>query len=204
LDPRRRVARAAARLLYTGAAEEYKKAKELAGRDLGIDSKPSNYEVAVELDILAEEIEGDDRSKLILRLREDALEVMKVLADFNPRLVGSVWRGTARRGSDIDVTVYASIPEEVIGRLGEAGFDIEDVKEVTFTKQGRPKRSIHITVRLVDGEEVEVVVRSQGEGEEVTRCEIFGDAKRGLTLSELESLMGRDPLRKFIPRSRRT
>ena len=90
MDPRRRVAREAARLIYTRVAEEYKQAKELAGHNLGINSMPSNYEVAVELDILAEEIEGDDRSKLILRLREDALGVMKALADFNPRLEGSV------------------------------------------------------------------------------------------------------------------
>lgn len=203
MDPRWRVAREAARLMYTRVAEEYKQAKELAGRNLGINSMPSNYEVAVELDILAEEVEGDDRSKLILRLREDALGVMKALADFNPRLEGSVWRGTARKGSDIDITVHASIPEKVMARLGEAGFNIESAKEITVTKQGSPRRSIHLTVRLEDGEEAEVVVRPKEESEEVTRCEIFGDPKRGLTLPELENLMRGDPLRKFIPRSRR-
>jgi len=203
LDLRRRVAKEAARLLYTGAEEEYKQAKEEAARSLGINTMPSNYEVAVELDFLAEEAEGQDRGRLIQRLREDALRVMKALADFGPRLVGSVWRGTARRGSDIDITVYASMPEEAVERLEEAGFEVEGAEEVAVTKQGRPRRSMHITVRLEDGKEAEVVVRPQEERENIERCEIYGDPKQGLSLPELENLMRKDPLRRFVPRRRR-
>jgi len=98
LKPRRRVAKEAARLLYTGAAEEYKQAKEEAARSLGVDAMPSNYDVAIELDLLAEETEGEGRRRLLLGMREAALKMMRALAEFDPRLIGSVWRGTGPRG----------------------------------------------------------------------------------------------------------
>lgn len=201
MDPRQGVAREAARLLYTGAAEEYKQAKERAARSLGVEAMPSNHEVAVELDLLAEEMEGEERRRLIIEMREAARRVMGPLAEFDPRLMGSVWRGTTRRGSDIDITVYASRPDDVAERLAEAGFTVEGVEEVAVPKQGRPKRSHHIAVRF-DGHEVEVVVRSPVERGEPEQCEIYGDLKRGLSLPELEKLMRVDPLRKFVPRRR--
>jgi len=196
------VAREAARLLYTDAAEEYKQAKEEAARSLGVKAMPSNYEVAVELDLLAEEVEGEERQKLVMRMREAALGGMRTLGEFDPRLIGSVWRGTARRGSDIDIAVYASRPEAVAGRLAGAGYAVEGVEEVVVSKRGRPRRSHHITVRLEGGGEAEVVVRPPEEKGDAERCEIYGDLKRGLSLAELENLMRRDPLRKFVPQRR--
>ena len=73
MDPRERIAREAARLLYTGASEEYKHAKERAASSLGLDVMPSNFEVALELDILADELEGEERKRLLVRMREKAL-----------------------------------------------------------------------------------------------------------------------------------
>ena len=202
MDPRQRVAREAARLLYTGAFEEYKQAKEEAARSLRIEALPSNYEVAVELDLMAEEVEGEERQKLILGMREVALKVMRPLEDYEPRLIGSVWRGTARRGSDIDITVYSYWPKEVARRLEAAGFSVESIEEVTVLKQGRPISSHHITIRLEEGYEADVAIRSPEKKGEAERCEIYGDLKRGLTLPELEKLMRSDPLRKFVPRRR--
>ncbi|RLI08968.1 hypothetical protein DRO42_05375 [Candidatus Bathyarchaeota archaeon] len=201
MDTRRRVAREAARLLYTGAAEEYKQAKERAARSLGVDAMPSNYEVAVELDLIAEEREGEERRRRLLGMRRAALRLMRALREFDPRLVGSVWRGTARKGSDIDVAVYASRPEAVVRRLEVFGFPVEGVEEVVVFKQGRPRRSHHIVVGL-DGYEAEVVGRPPEERGEADRCEVYGDLKRGLSLPELEKLMKQDPLRKFVPRRR--
>jgi len=54
---------------------------------------PSNLEVAEELDKIAEEKEGSSRRELLLRMRKEALQIMKTLEGFDARLVGSVWRG---------------------------------------------------------------------------------------------------------------
>ena len=198
---RRRVAREAAWLLYTGAAEDYREAKLEAARSLGVETLPSNYEVALELDALAEEMEGEERRRRLLDMRREALEIMRLLSAFNPRLIGSVWRGTARRGSDIDIVVYAEDPGEVEELLMEGGYAIRDVEEVSVHKGGEIKTSCHIYIPLNDYE-AEIVVRHPDEMGRFERCEIYGDLKRGLTLSELERIMRVDPLRRFVPERR--
>jgi hypothetical protein len=202
LEPRKIVAREAARLLYTGASEEYKHAKEQAASSLGVNTMPSNYEVAIELDLLAERTEGDERRRLLINMRGSAMKLMQALAEYGPLLMGSVWRGTARKGSDIDITVYVNRSGDVESTLDRSGYKVEESEEVTVTKGGRPVRSRHIRVRLGEGIDGEVVVRPPEERGEVETCEIYGDPKQGLALPELEKLMKTDPLRKFVPRRR--
>lgn len=202
MEPRERVAKEAARLLYTGASEEYKHAKEQAASSLGLDAIPSNYEVAVELDLLADQVEDEDRSKMLLEMRNEALRAMRALADYSPRLMGSVWRGTARRGSDLDIDAYSDRPEEVESTLNRIGYVVDRSEDVVVNKSGFTIRTRHLTIRLNEFD-VEVVVRPSEEKGRTERCEIYGDLKRGLDLSGLEKLMKTDPLRKFVPRRRR-
>ena len=61
-DLKRKVAREAATLLYFGAEKEYKQAKTRAAQTLGTNFLPSNLEVALELDKMAEENEGENRT----------------------------------------------------------------------------------------------------------------------------------------------
>lgn len=201
MEARRRVAREAAWLLYTGVAEDYREAKLEAARSLGVGALPSNYEVALELDALAEEMEGEGRRRRLLDMRREALGIMRLLSAFNPRLIGSVWRGTARRGSDIDIVVYAEDPREVEKLLMEGGYAIRDVEEVSVHKGGEAEVSYHIYIPLNDYE-AEIVVRHPDEMGRFERCEIYGDLKRGLTLRELERIMRVDPLRRFVPERR--
>jgi hypothetical protein len=193
LGDRSSVAVEAARLLYIGAAEEYIQAKEMAAASLGAKSVPSNYEVAIELDRLADEAEGGERQSRLMEMRRTALGVMESLRAFSPRLIGSVWRGTARRGSDVDVVALAQSPAEVEAAL--TGYRVKEKGEVTF-KGG--VHAYHFKLEAVH-DEVEVVVRAPAEYTE-DRCDIYGDVKRGVTLPELERLLRVDPLRKFIPR----
>lgn len=202
MNPRRMAAREAARLLYLGLAEEFKQAKEMAALSLGECVLPSNYEIALELEQIADEAEGIGRRRLIVRLREEALRVMRILEGFNPRLIGSVWRGTARRGSDIDIVAFAQEPDEVEGRLREAGLAFYR-EEVVTQKDGRLITSRHIRFRIDGGEEVEIVVRPPDESDLHERCDIYGDPKRGLSAEELEEVLRRDPLKVFIPKRRR-
>ena len=201
-EQRARVAKEAARLLYIGASEEYMHAKEQAARSLGLTSMPSNYEVAVELDLIAHEHEGEDRERLLNAMREEAISIMKVLADYNPVLTGSVWRGTARKGSDIDINVYSSEPKDVETQLIKKGYKVVKSEEMKVVKGSRTINSKHLSIQLTDGPMAEVIVRPVEDMGEDERCETYGDLKRGLKLPELEKLMRTDPLRKFVPRRR--
>lgn len=202
MDPRREVAREAARLLYTGASEEYLHAKERAARSLGVETMPSNHEVAVELDLLADEIEGKTRAELIIKMRGLALGLMSVLSEVGPVVRGSVWRGTARKGSDIDIDVYSDDPIEVKRLLEDSGYSVTGFDEKVAVSGRVMSRSTHIQVRLERDIEGEVVVRPVEEYGLEARCEVYGDIKKGLRLPELEKLMNTDPLRKFVPRRR--
>ena len=188
------VAREAARLLYEGLAEEYITAKDLASRNLGVKETPSNFEIAIELDQLADEIEGIERQDLLIMMRKLALEVMKKLKDYSPKLIGSVWRGTARKGSDIDIAVYSRNNERVVQSL--SGYDI--VEKGTVTLKG--EFVVYHIIFRVGQFNVEVIVRQNDDNEE--RCSIYGDNRRGLNNIELERLLSVDPLRKYVPKRR--
>jgi predicted nucleotidyltransferase len=202
LNTRRDVAREAARLLYTGTSSNYKDAKEKAARSIGTRIKPSNYEVALELDSLAEKLEGDERRKSLAERRRTALKIMQILSDYSPSLIGSVWRGTAHKGSDIDVEVYGFSHPEITSKLEFSGYKVEESEKVAITKQGKAKISIHVILRTEKGFKVEVVIRHPNEIDELEKCEIYGDAKKGLRLEELKTLVEKTPYKKFIPRRR--
>jgi hypothetical protein len=202
MESRRRVAREAAFLLYRGVVEEYKQAKETAAKGLGVKSLPSNLEVAMELDEIAEELEGDQRRKRLSEMRRTALELMERLSEFHPRLIGSVWRGTVNQGSDIDVVVYSRERKEVVKRLKGLG-EVENEKTELVVKSGARKTSEHIKFRTASGYEAEIVVRSPEEEGEVELCDIYGDPKTGLSIAQLKNILEEDPLRRFIPSKRR-
>ena len=195
------VARLAARLLYDRKLKEYKDAKETAAASLGSKALPSNYEVAVELDALTDRLEGDARQKRLTEMREAALQVMKKLTRYRPRLMGSVWRGTIRLGSDIDIIVYGD-PDEVEHILSQS-HKVAGRETRRFTMNGLPRETTHINITM-NGYDAEVVVRPPGDVEayRMDRCETYGDHRRGLGVPELEKLMNTDPLRRFVPRRR--
>jgi predicted nucleotidyltransferase len=196
---RNRVAQEAALLLYTSQEKEYKQAKQRAAQTLGARVLPSNFEVAEELDRIAEEREGAQRRELLLRMRKEAQEIMAALKEFSPRLVGSVWRGTARRNSDIDIVTFSQEQTRVLRRLQEHNFGAESSEWRSVTKEGKKGSSFHIHVLLASGDGVEVVVRSLeclGQNE---RCETYGDIKTGLSLNQLTKILEENPLQKFVP-----
>ena len=123
---RNRVAQEAALLLYTSQEKEYKQAKKRAAMNLGTRIFPSNFEVAQELDSLCEQREGPKREEMLIRMRMEAKEIMAILKMFNPRLVGSVWRGTVHQNSDIDIHTFFQDNKEIVEKLQNQKYVIKD------------------------------------------------------------------------------
>jgi len=196
---RNRVAREAALLLYTSQEKEYKQAKKRAAETLGARILPSNFEVAEELDRIAEEREGASRRELLLRMRREAREIMGALEDFSPRLVGSVWRGTARQNSDVDIVTFSQDHLQVLKQLQKHNFEAESSEWRSVTKEGIKESSFHIHILLPSGDEMEVVVRSPDRLGQPERCETYGDVKTGLSLNQLTKILEENPLQKFVP-----
>jgi len=198
-DLKARVAKEAATYLYSGAEKEYKQAKTRAAQTLGTHFLPSNLEVALELDKIAEENEGENRKERLIQMRKEALQVMKQLDAFCPVLIGSVWRGTIRRGSDIDIAVYADEPEQIVNTLKAGGIRVSKTAWTTINKHGKTLQSLHVYAETSAKHGLEVVVRGSDEAGEKRKCEIFGDQIRGLKPQELENLLKSNPTQKFIP-----
>ncbi len=194
-----KIAREAATLLYFGAEKEYKQAKLKAAKTLGSHFLPTNLEVALELDRIAEETEGAARKKRLAQMRLEALKIMKTLEAYKPVLVGSVWRGTIRRGSDIDIAIYHDAPSEIVTLLKAEGFDVSKTEWTTVTKKGKTESAFHIYGETAGKHRMEIVVRSLEETGRKRKCEVFGDEIKGLSLHELEKLLEENPTQKFIP-----
>jgi len=199
LDLKQRVAREAATLLYFGAEKEYKQAKIKAAETFGAHFLPSNLEVALELDKIAEENEGEARKDRLIRVRKEALGIMRLLSSFYPVLIGSVWRGTIKQGSDIDIAVYTDEPEAILHVLKAAGVKVTRTGWITVNKKGATLESFHIYAQTQARYGLEIVARSQEEVGRKRRCETFGDEIRGLNIKELEKVLENNPTQKFIP-----
>jgi predicted nucleotidyltransferase len=198
-DLKRRVAREAATLLYFGSEKEYKQAKIKATETFGVHFLPSNVEVALELDKIAEENEGQKRKERLIQMRKEALEVMQLLCVFSPVLIGSVWRGTIRQESDIDIAVYADKTEEVLNTLKVGRAKILKSAWTTINKRGTTFESFHIFAETNAKNELEIVVHSLGAAEKKRKCEIFGDELKGLRIKELDKILKTNPTQQFIP-----
>jgi predicted nucleotidyltransferase len=198
-DLNSRVAREAATLLYSGAEKEYKQAKTRAAQTLGTHFLPSNLEIALELDRIAEEKEGENRKERLIQMRKEALQVMKLLDAYCPLLIGSVWRGTIQRGSDIDIAVYADEPQEIVDILRAQGIKTLKTTWTSVNKHGRTLASLHVWTETSTKYTLEIVVRSSEEEGEKRKCEIFGDEIKGLKTKDLERLLKDNPARRFIP-----
>jgi predicted nucleotidyltransferase len=198
-DLRTKVAKEAALLLYTSQEKEFKQAKLRALSTLGIRVLPSNREIAWELDKIAEEREGLDKNNLLIRMRHEAEEIMEDLQDLHPVLIGSVWRGTARKNSDIDIYVFSENPGLVLDKLQRKNYRIKISGNRSVTKMGQKQSSFHIQILLKSGDIAEIVVRHPNFLYTRERCEIYGDIKTGLNINQLKKILKNDPLQKFIP-----
>ena len=198
-DSRRRIAREAATLLYLGIEKEYKQAKLKAAANLGVHVLPSNIEVAIELDQIAGETEGPARTERLIQMRSDALKIMKILRASCPVLIGSVWRGTIRRGSDIDIEAFNEQPEALIELLKVGGTKVLKTQQVTTNEHGKTCSSIHVYGESLGGYPVEIVIRPLEAAGKKRTCDTFGDEIKGLTIQDLEKLLKEYPAKRFLP-----
>ena len=169
-----------------------------AAKTFRINFLPTNREIAIALDKIAEANEGANRRKRLIQIRKEALKIMKILEMYNPLLVGSVWRGTIRQGSDIDLVLYHDAASDILELLEKNAMKISGSKWVSVNKKGKTELSFHIYI-ISDKQEIELIVRSSEEKGRKKKCEIFGDLIRGLDFEELKRLLEENPTKKFFP-----
>jgi predicted nucleotidyltransferase len=198
---RDKVAKEAARLLYRQIVHDYLSAKQAAARNLKTRIFPTNAQVAQAVDALSTQIEGPARNQLLVSLRQHALQVMQLLHSFHPRLIGSVWRGTARRGSDIDLEAFCDTPQLVISRL-QSKYPHLTQALVEKTTGGRTDRYLHVSFPISSTCVVDVNVKHLDMISTRRICEVYNDVITGLTSLQLQKVLVKDPLQRFLPKER--
>lgn len=196
---RKRVAREAASLLYFGVEKEYKQAKLKAAKIVQFKFLPTNLEVALELDKIAEENEGPARQERLIQMRKEALRLMQFLKAYRPLLIGSVWRGTIYYGSDVDIVAYHDEPEDILKILKQNNLKIMQAEWVAVTKKGKRKGSFHVHAELPTKEKAEIKIVQSLEAFMKEKCEIYGDEITGLSVQKLEKLLKENPAQRFVP-----
>jgi len=196
---RYRVAKEAASLLYTRQEKEFKQAKLRAAMTLGARSLPSNKDIALELDKLADETEGAERAERLIQMRKDALWIMVILGGFHPKLTGSVWRGTVNKNSDIDIEAFTSDKNQVLGRITGNGLAVSKAQWIFVSKGHELERVFQVCLILPSKSEIELIVRSPERRDRPDVCETYGDRVKGLDIHQLRRILLTDPLRKFVP-----
>ncbi len=113
---RRSIAGAAARLMAEDGISDFGVAKRKAARSLGAsegEALPTNEEIETELRTWQSLYQEDEQRERVHDLRATALEVMQLLAVFNPYLTGGALDGTAGRYSAVEIDLFADSSKDV-------------------------------------------------------------------------------------------
>ncbi len=157
---RAQLAHQAARLMAEDGITDYTFAKRKAARQLGaVDTQhlPSNHEVDEALHSYRALYQHDSHPGVLRQLREDALFIMRRLAEFHPYLTGSVLSGTAGAQSDINLMLFSDDAKAVLLFLLRHKIDFED-GEWRVQSHGREEAVPSYTLEGESGALIHIVV----------------------------------------------
>ncbi len=126
---REQLAHKTAQLIAEGGITDFAFAKRKAARQLSASDTqhlPSNDEVIEALHSYRALYQKDSRPGILHQLREEALSTMRLLAEFNPYLTGSVLNGTAGENSDINLMLFSDDVKAVLLFLLRHNLEFED------------------------------------------------------------------------------
>jgi len=125
---RRALAQEAARVMAEHGIRDFLFAKRKAAERFGVTDNavlPRNVEIEEALVEYQRLFGGDTHVESLYAQRQVALEAMRHLKEFEPRLVGPVLSGTATEHSEVQIHLFADRAETVAIKLMDAGIPHE-------------------------------------------------------------------------------
>jgi hypothetical protein len=194
---RSRICQEAARIMAEEGVRDFHAAKRRAASRLNLPegrSLPSNQEVEQAFVQYLSLFQGRERRERGRRLRALALEAMRFLAPFEPRLVGGVLSGAVTAHSPIELQLAADTPEEV-GFLLAAHHIPYDQFERRVRFGGDREERVTGYRFTADGVIVELTVLGRLQAREAPLSPVDGRPMRRAALREVEQLAGGEPAR---------
>ena len=187
---RQAVAEEAARVMAEQGIDDFLFAKRKAAERLGVVDAailPRNTEIEAALFARRLFSAGRHESE-IADLRRSALQAMRLMADFDPRLVGPVLTGSASAHSDIHLHLFSESAEAVSIRLDERG-----VPHETLERRLRFERDRTVSFpafRFVAGRQTVDAVVFPLDGIRQSPCSpVDGKPMRRATVAEVAALV---------------
>jgi hypothetical protein len=188
---RQAVAEEAARIMREQGVDDYFQAKRKAADRMGVTDAsilPRNTEIEAAL-VAHQRLFGADRHEAgLAQLRRSALEAMRLMVDFEPRLVGPVLAGTASPHSEINLHLFSESPESVSLRLEERGVPHEVVER--RVRYERDRIVSYPALRFVAGRQTVDAVVFPLDGIRQAPCSpVDGKPMRRASAAEVEALL---------------
>ncbi len=172
---------------------DFRVAKEKAARRLGAGGDaqqgwPSNAEIEEELQSRLQLFHGEAHSAELRQLREQAVQAMHWLAEFQPRLTGPVLSGTATRHAAITLHLFADTPESVIFFLMDQRVAYEEVWQRLHYGDA-PARDYPSLKLNYAGADLRLVLFDLDEDRRSPASPVDGKPLRRATLAQLQKLL---------------
>lgn len=191
-ETRQRISREAARIMAEDGVHDFHAAKRKAAERLNLpDARhlPSNQEIERALAEHLQLFHARDLPQTLQRLRRLAVEAMRLLERFEPRLVGSLLSGNVTRFSGIQLHITAATPELVAFFLREQRIPYEESsKRLRFG--GDRSEAVPVYGFLAEDIPVEVCVFSPTAAREAPLSPVDGRPMKRAGLKEVEASLG--------------
>lgn len=188
---RRAVAQEAARLMAEHGIHDFFTAKRKAAERFGVSdngSLPKNSEIETALAEYQRLFEGETHGQSLYAQRLVALQAMRQLREFEPRLVGAVLSGTATEHSDVQLHLFTDSAESVAIKLMDAGIP----HEVTERRVRMSAERVLACPGLrfeIDDQPIEVTVFPTDGIRQAPMSPVDGRPMKRANVDELETLL---------------
>lgn len=180
----------AARIFVEEALTDYPQAKRRAAERLGVSARsglPDNARVEAEVLAYQRLFGGADYVRRLRDLRQTAVQAMRLLARFEPRLSGAVVSGAISEAHRVQLHCFPDQPELIDVFLAERGLAVEaDERDYRFG-DGRVE-TVPLARFEAGGIGVDVALFAPGQQRRAPLSPVSGRPAARLTLAEAERL----------------
>ncbi len=190
---RRALAQEAARVMSEHGIGDFLAAKRKAADRFGVTDSavlPKNTEIEAALAEYQRLFGGASHARSLHAQRRAALQAMRKLSDFEPRLVGPVLAGTATAHSDVQLHLFADSPESVAIHLMDQGIPHEITARRVKMNADRVLEYPGVRFEIND-QPIEATVFPADGIRQAPVSPVDGRPMRRADLSELEALLER-------------
>lgn len=188
---RMEIAQLAAKFLAVDGINDYLSAKRKAALQLGVHpdkGMPTNVEVEQALIEYQSLFQNNQQTELLYDMRSKAVNAMRLVESYWPRLVGPVLTGTATRHTEITLHLVSDEPEQVGFLLDEHAIPYASCEKTV--KTGRTDKKDYPAYQFIaDRTRILLVIFPERQKHVCPLSTITGKPMQRATVNEVEKLL---------------